>query len=268
MSTAQILDAVNQRFYTHHAEAFDRSRHSSWPGWHQCLEETPQRPLKILDLGCGNGRLIDFLQGPAREQHHRVVDSYVGLEREPSLLARAAQRAPQFECRFAEWSWHEPDVTPSAVTLSGFDWVVLFGVMHHIFGAEARSTLLRHAARLLRPGGCLSVSLWNFGDHPRFLKKTLDWKPYAALWGLKLEELEPNDYLLGFNGDVEYPRYCHWVNSSEEDRMVSTLNEDICLELQPGRQVGQHDDLNRYWCWTREAPTLSAVRSEALVSNN
>ena len=181
VSTAQTLDEVNRRFYARFADAFDQSRHHGWQGWHDLMPLLPSRPLRILDLGCGNGRLAEFLDRTA--EAHDPVASYVGRDRCEALLDHARGKTVS-STHFETWSWFDMPETARETPKPEYDWVTLFGVMHHVYGYAARLELLHWASRWLRPGGLLSVSFWNFGASEQFLKRRFPgptWRPSVSM---------------------------------------------------------------------------------------
>ena len=123
--------------------------------------------------------------------------------------------------------------------------------MHHVYGYERRLRLLKWAARCLAPGGVLTVSLWDFGAHSKWDKKQLPWADYCEEYGIDSDLVEPGDYLLGWSGKVDTPRYCHWVSREEEARILTDLADDETLDLNPAVRQGDPNDLNRYWGWVR-----------------
>ena len=247
MSTAQTLDEVNRRFYARFADAFDQSRHHGWQGWHDLMPLLPSRPLRILDLGCGNGRLAEFLDRTA--EAHDPVASYVGRDRCEALLDHARGKTVSFPTHFETWSWFDMPETARETPKPEYDWVTLFGVMHHVYGYAARLELLHWASQWLRPGGLLSVSFWNFGASEQFLRKTIPWSDMATQWGLDETTLEAGDYLLGWSGHRDTPRYCHWVSPEEQIRLNADLLKVGANQLSSGISTGLPDDLNRYCSW-------------------
>ena len=248
MDIAQKLDEVNRSFYARYAEGFAGTRRYGWAGWPTLLSLLPTRPLHVLDLGCGNGRLAAFLArtwcGEAGE-----VARFCGLDACGALLDQARAQPLPFAARWTPWDWGPVvgggagDPPPAAEC----DWVTLFGVMHHVHGYARRLRLIRWAARALRPGGVLTLSLWDFGADPRWDGKRLEWGPYLREWGADPAALELGDALLGWSGEVDTPRFCHWVSREEEARLVADVNAEGTLEA--GQLAGPSDDHNRYWSW-------------------
>lgn len=114
-------------------------------GERELVEALPSVVDRVLDLGCGDGRLIDVVLA-ARPS----VQEAVGLDNSPPMLARAQDR-------FAD----EPRVTivthdlrRSLPELGIFDVVTSGFAIHHLPHARKR-TLFGEVADLLRPDGVL-----------------------------------------------------------------------------------------------------------------
>lgn len=226
--TRRHLVALNRRFYEQHSQAFDGSRQRPWRGWQRMVElleapssgpvdaETPRRALRVLDAGCGNGRLATFLDEALTTPLH-----YVGVDSSPSLLAQAAQRPEVDHLVEADLL---ADALGQSLGTDRFDLVTCFGVLHHVPALATRLQLLRTLAGRCRPGGLLVVSVWRLDQQPRFADKVIPWTEYlraTAADGLPLDmhldlkDLEPGDTLLGWSGDRRHPRYCHFPDDAE-----------------------------------------------------
>ena len=254
MALAQVLDDINRRFYERFAEHFSKTRVHGWAGWHSALDSLPNHPLRILDLGCGNGRLSSFLETHWCEEMNGEIELFTGLERCTSLLEVARNRTLSFPTHWSEWSWSDvvaADPHEAITECDDQDWVVIFGVTHHIFGYDRRLRLLNWAAQHLRPGGLLCVSFWDFGAHEKWQKKVISWDDHHHLIGPYRESLEDGDFLLGWAGTQDTPRYCHWVSRNEEKKILEDVGEGLSIKLSPAIRIGDESDLNRYWCWQR-----------------
>jgi SAM-dependent methyltransferase len=235
---AEISKAVlqlNRRFYRQFAPQFSATRQRPWPGWERVLARHAgnRERLSILDLGCGNGRFAvacdQFLQRPW---------SYVGVDDSPWLLAAACARL--FELGTADGQVTAADLLASEDFLPAgpFDLVVLFGVMHHVPGAEARRALLARALRRVSAGGCLAVSYWQFGDSARLMARTV--APAAV--GLPAGEFGPADHLLRW-GAGEAVRYCHHCDPTAASRLAADVGATV---VESFRADGEDGGLNLY----------------------
>lgn len=107
------------------------------------LRQLPSRSERLLDVGCGAGRLACALA--LRAEH---VD---GLDRSPVMIDRARRRCPEA----ANVRWVEGDLLDHGLPLSGdgYNAITAVSSLHHMPLDEA----LERLAGLLRPGGLLVV---------------------------------------------------------------------------------------------------------------
>jgi len=241
-ATTHALNAINLAFYREQAEAFSASREYPWPGWRRLLTHLPRsaRPLRVLELGCGNGRFASFL---AEQLGARTGIEYWGVDASAPLLARARQR----DCGGHRARWQQLDFVadPGALPAGPFDLVALLGVLHGVPGRACRRALVRRAAARLAPGGLLVFTCWRFGELERFRERLLSWETYnrAAPDPIDPSELEPGDHLLPWGRDRRSLRYCHASDAAEREALVDGLSLS-CVDrfLADGRGA----DLNHY----------------------
>jgi SAM-dependent methyltransferase len=102
---------------------------------------------KVLDLGCGNGRLRQYFK-------EKRID-YFGLDFSEELIKLAKENYPKAKFQ-----------TGSAMNLpypnNYFDKIYSIAVLHHIPSAEFRLEFMREAIRALKPKGLLILRVWNF----------------------------------------------------------------------------------------------------------
>lgn len=209
--------------YSDYAQEFARTRQNPWHGWTRVLEllETLKahptfrnRTLRILDLGCGNGRFAKYLLA------NRVECTYVGLDKSERLLtiAQGQTANPKFSFKQADLS----NSTWETTLTHTFDLVVAFGIMHHIAPFDARARLMQTTLNLLTEDGIFVVAFWRFGELKRYDTK----KVHTDInKGTKYFE---NDFILKFNGKAE--RFCHFVTDQE----LSDLEAELAFSEVPG----------------------------------
>ncbi|MFN8378434.1 MAG: class I SAM-dependent methyltransferase [Anaerolineae bacterium] len=230
-AVAQRLIALNRAFYQTAGEGFDRTRQSAWPGWRQLWPHLPtRRPLRVLDVGCGNARLARFLSREGMTLH------YTGVDFSATLLTAADEALRTLSG--VEWSLVEADFMTDAQVLprNPFDLLALFGVLHHTPGEARREALIRALAERVTPGGILAFSAWRFDEQARFFAHTLPAPPDMAL--------EPGDALLDWRAEgVRAVRYCHAVDDAELDQLVQISG---LMLIDAYRADGHSGDLNVY----------------------
>jgi SAM-dependent methyltransferase len=244
--TRQQLHALSTAFYQERAGDFDASRIDlPWPGWARLAAILPDAPLRVLDIGCGNGRL-------AADLYARGVrfEEYMGTDASPALIEAARKRVTPIVDAPVRWLVQDfLAVEPPGANLprGAFDLVALMGVMHHVPGRESRTALLEAAADRLAPGGLLAVTVWQFADRPRFQRRRVDWAAVGPVLGAPIDTttLEAGDTLLHFGADPEAaPRYCHQVADEERAGWSGITGLETVADYHAD---GASNDLNRYW---------------------
>lgn len=243
--TIQKLNSLNQNFYHQVAQHFSDTRDSAWPGWQQiltALEEKHPSNLKVLDLGCGNGRFGSFLA----ETLPRTELDYTGVDFSDELLAIARQN---LEAKIKPLQLIKADIVTAMLDGGNltkneekYDLIVAFGLLHHLPSAKLRSDFVAMWANHLHSGGMLVITAWQFMNSPRQRQKVVE----PTLAGID-EELEPNDYIMSWDGDTVAYRYAHHFDDIEinallpqEGFVAKTFNAD-----------GKEGNLNKYLVITR-----------------
>ncbi len=130
---------------THLAETYDRLSDSQFAGGQRLVERMAlESGARVLDVGCGTGRLARWLSaqvGPS--------GSVVGIDPLPDrvAIARANAAGVAFDVGQAEDLGAFPDAS--------FDAVVMSAVFHWV---HDKPKALREVRRVLRPGGRLGVT--------------------------------------------------------------------------------------------------------------
>jgi tRNA (uracil-5-)-methyltransferase TRM9 len=218
--TTERLLALNREFYASFARPFATSRPVSDPALTCILPHIP-RGASVLDVGCGNGRLALLLD------RERPGSIYVGVDAVPELIKVARAQARRITAISAEfqvadiarpgWGGALPGVRPSVSLRAQFDCAVALSVLHHIPSFDLRAQVLGEIAGVLKPGGCLILSAWQFLDSPRMRRKIVGW----AEAGIAEDALELGDYLLNWKRGGRGLRYCHLVDVAEVERLAA-----------------------------------------------
>ncbi|MBD3280051.1 methyltransferase domain-containing protein [Candidatus Dojkabacteria bacterium] len=242
-TTINKLNNLNKKFYEAQAQSFSDTRKVHWPGWERVLDELGlqnKKDLKILDIGCGNGRFLQFLQDKEIE-----VQRYLGIDSSVELIKIAKDRYANRERIKFEVKDTLTEGGLESLT-DKYDLVVLFGVMHHIPGFENRLKLLKDLAGKLDTEANLVVTLWQFRKSPRFDKMILPVDGFDFA-----DDLEEGDYLLDWDKSG-LPRYCHYFNDEEIEKLKKDLSEKGILTEVDFSADGKEGNLNSYLVLTNE----------------
>ena len=142
--------------YNSIADHFSRAREKFWPEMNFLIEDCVNPGEKILDLGCGNGRLYEVLE-------KKEID-YYGVDFSERLIEIARKRFPK--AKFQVTNALELPFPPNF-----FDKVYSIAVFHHIPSEKFRLQFLTQAKKVLRPKGLLILTVWNLW--PKYKKEIL-----------------------------------------------------------------------------------------------
>ncbi len=233
----QRLLELNRQFYARVAAPFDATRRGWPPGLLAIVphlrEGIKERPLTVLDVGCGNGRLARLLE------HQGLECRYTGVDGCSQLLERAREQT-QGLCRVTV-ALHPVDLADpgwaQGLDPRGYHVVVCLATLQHLPGEDLRARVVADLARLARRRVILSC--WQFLDSPRFAARCLDWSQV----GIPAQAVEPGDALLPWRQAVEAIRYVHQVDAAELRRLARGAGLSLRALF---RADGREGNLNLY----------------------
>jgi SAM-dependent methyltransferase len=195
---ARYLLEKTREDYNSIAEDFSRTRSRIWEEL-KFLAKYVNDYEKILDLGCGNGRLYEMFQ-------EKTVD-YYGIDNSRRLIEIAQKRYPQFKFQVA-------DALNLPFSADFFDKVFCLAVLHHIPSKEFRLKVLRNINRVLKPDGLLILTVWKL----RFFKRLFILFKYIILKILGRTKLDFGDALIPWGKKLN--RYLHSFSENELKKLV------------------------------------------------
>ena len=234
------LNQISRDFYSTFAESFSKTRPESARELERILPYIADG-ARVLDVGCGNGRVAAFLA-----RHRRKV-TYIGIDSSEALIARCKKQEASRRAQdaFLVVDITRPDWPNSFLPLGegpgmrGFDRILMLAVLHHIPGSDARERILRQVRQLLAPQGRVVISTWQFLDNERMRKKIVPWSSVE----IDEQELEPGDALLHWKRGGLGLRYCHWIGEDELRSLAAKANLKITGTFRAG---GREGDLSLY----------------------
>lgn len=233
---------MNRAFYASFAGDFAATRRG-WPLGYTRILPYLSPAANVLDVGCGNGRLLAFLRAAGWDGAYVGVDSSAGLLAEAEALARPNARFVLADLLADDWPRDAMDrLKPrlqDARQMPALTAIVCLAVLHHIPARENRVRFLAQCARLLPADGRLLLSTWQFMASPRLRKRLLPW----AAAGLHEEDVEPGDYLVAWGQGAAGRRYCAFIPEAE---LVALTDEAGLAPSALFHADGHEGNLNLY----------------------
>ncbi|MFA6255442.1 MAG: class I SAM-dependent methyltransferase [Patescibacteria group bacterium] len=202
--TVQKILEQTKNDYDTIASDFDCTRRWLWPGLDD-FKNYVKAGDRILDLGCGNGKL--------RLLFKDINLEYIGLDNSQKLLAIAESDS---KFKIANQKFIKADVTPLSFPDNYFDVVFFIAVFHHIPSDQLRQQTLEEIRRVLKPGGILVMANWNHWrkEHLHYIIK------YTWLKMISKSDLDFKDIFLPWMGG-KVKRYFHAFTLGELKRLIN-----------------------------------------------
>jgi len=177
---------------------------------------------KVLDLGCGNGRLSEIFFG-------KSID-YTGVDFSKDLINIAKKKYPK-----------EKFLLSNALLLpftgNKFNVVYALSVFHHIPSLEYRKKFLLEIKRILAPNGILVLTVWNLRKKSE-IKAELSRNFIKRVVGVS--KFDAGDVFLPFHSEGKtIMRYLHCFTQKELKSIVLKTGYNIEEEriLQRGKKL-------------------------------
>lgn len=142
---AKYLIAETKNYFSENAEAFSGSRNYLWPELED-LKKYTKEGERILDLGCGNGRLFELFSG------EKSIE-YIGLDSSEEFIAKAREKYGNH--------FKVADLLKIPFPDNHFDSIWSVAVLPHIPSKQFRIKALREIERVLKKNGQVIIICWN-----------------------------------------------------------------------------------------------------------
>lgn len=216
---AQYLLRKTKQDYNKIAEEFSSKRRFMWRDLKPLLDYTTLGD-RVLDLGCGNGRLFQAL----KDKHIE----YLGVDNSEKLIEIARSKYAALGAKF-----QLADALNLSLLDNSFDKIYSIAVLHHIPSKEFRLQFLKEAKRVLKPNGLLILTVWKLVQK-KSIKLALK---YAVLKILGSSKLDFNDVLVPWAKTCQ--RYLHQFTKRRLKKLIEKANfkiEKIGTLLRPERK--------------------------------
>ncbi|MFA5163715.1 MAG: class I SAM-dependent methyltransferase [Patescibacteria group bacterium] len=193
--TEQNLLKIVRNNYQTVAEEFNVTRKKEvWPEIKELAAEIKDGD-KVLDVGCGNGRLLEALTG-------RNIE-YLGIDQSQNLIELAKTNHPLADFRTGDL------LDLGQIDSHGFDHVFCLAVFHHLPSDKLRIQALKQLKNKVGFEGRIIISVWNLWGHRKY--RSLIWK-FFFLKLLKKHRMKFGDVLFSWKNSqqqVVSQRYYH-----------------------------------------------------------
>ncbi len=151
----------NQEDWERIAVSFSHTRQNLWLEFKDLVKYV-KKGDRVLDLGCGNGRLFQILK-------EKEVN-YLGIDQSEKLICLAKEKFPQ--TNFIKTNLIETFSNYCSEKLLSNEVDIIFSIalLHHLPSKGLRREFFEKCFSLLKKDGFLILTVWNFFQ-PRLIKK-------------------------------------------------------------------------------------------------
>lgn len=190
-------------------------------------EEWPETALTLLSKG------LDSEQG--------ITESSIPFD-SVSESPASEQRVVNGSTSFDSVSKVPASARSAAKNSIRFDWVLAFAVLHHLPSSDLRKSTAAAIGSLLKPGGRVAVSVWDFLASPRLRDRIVPWETVD----LGEDEVDEGDYLVDWREGGSGVRYVHHFSQSEFHKLAEEAGFQLSQEY---RSDGENGRLGLYQIW-------------------
>lgn len=163
--TQKNLLNIVKRNYEEIAEDFSETRKKHlWPELSRLTRDIKNGD-KILDAGCGSGRLLEALKDKKI--------NYLGVDASEKLIKLAGERyqVVGFKFQVLSFKFQVCDILElSKIPEISFDYVFSVAVLHHLPGEDLRIAALKQLKNKIKPDGRIIITVWNLWSQKKFRK--------------------------------------------------------------------------------------------------
>jgi tRNA (uracil-5-)-methyltransferase TRM9 len=202
---AKIILSKLKNTYDEIAEDFDKTRQYSVSEF-ECFKPYLKDNSTVLDLGCGNGRLLKSLKD------HKC--SYIGVDNNEKLINIAKSGFPSHIFKVG-------DFLDIPLEQDAADIIFCLRSFHHLPSRKMRLLALSEMRRVLKTNGILIITVWNIWQR-KYLKELFKaFFRFIFTFG----SYAPNDTFITWNKKAK--RYYHAFTPMEINKIISKAGFEI-----------------------------------------
>lgn len=218
-----------QKTYNRIAKKFSKTRHYSWPEFEDFLKYIPKN-AKVLDIGCGNGRLYDFLK---KQTAYNI--QYTGIDFSEDLLNQAKKLHPEGKFIYMDMN------SLKDLQEKNFDIIFFIASFHHLSSQKERLHVLSEVKQKLKKDGKICMTNWNLFQKKYFkyfIKNIIMF--FSALFTKNKHSYVWNDVFIPFNNNGEVlQRYYHAFTDREISHLLKKASFQIIESMSYNKKIRQ-----------------------------
>lgn len=213
MSNIDLIK-LNKETYNKIARLFAQTRRYLWDDL-KPLGKYAKDGFKILDLGCGSGRLYHLF-----EEFQGV--EYVGVDQSEGQIEIAKEKFPKLDFQVVE-------MTELPFADNEFDIIYCIATFHHLPDEKSRIKALQEMKRVLKSGGHIIMTNWNLNS--KSTKKMVEKRKF------KQDGQDVMVPWLNSDGEVLGERYYHAFSVEELEDLFKKTNLQLGDQYYTGKGV-------------------------------
>lgn len=185
---------------------FSATRQYNWQEIKKITDKYVKPRHSILDLGCGNGRLLSILPDQI---------NYLGLDFSVSLIKEAKKYALKHKKNNQKVTFRVSSLLNLDSLKDKYDCIFAIASLHHVPSDQYRNQVVKGISQLLKPEGIFIMTNWNLFQ-PKYIK-------YINQNSSLDPNLDPNDSLIPWHNQEKKlitNRFYHAFDQNEIKQLL------------------------------------------------